>query len=262
MLNILLIGCGNMGYPLIKQWMKHTEHSFTIITPQNKQIDTSIISISLNELDKHKKFDVIIIAIKPQLINKVIPSYTNKIKQNGLIVSIAAGFTISKLSIYYPNIAIVRSMPNLTARINESITAINGNKNITHKHIDIIEELFNLVGKTIWLDKEDDIDKLTAVAGSGPGFMFHIFEAYIDAVEKLGLDYTQSKEIVLSVIISSAKLALNSQDTPTQLRQAVTSKNGTTEAGLKQLMHNNQTAKSFESCIESAYNRAKEISNS
>ena len=179
-----------------------------------------------------------------------------------MILSIAAGFTISKLSRYYPNIAIARSMPNLTARINESITAINGNNQITQKHIETIEELFNLVGKIIWLDKEDDIDKLTAIAGSGPGFMFHIFEAYIEAVEKLGLDYTQAKDIVLSLIVSSAKLALNSQDSPTQLRQAVTSKNGTTEAGLKQLMHNNQIAKSFAECIDAAYNRAKEISNS
>ena len=180
---VLLVGCGHMGSALLNEWINLKSYSLTVVDP-----------VSLNSLKKKyykkkvrffdktpnqneiKKFDIIIFAIKPQIANKVLSEYRNfEFKKNILITSIVAG---KKISFFKKNInnavQIVRVMPNMPALIGEGVSCLVSNKSTSKKNKKIINNLFSKVGKTIWLKNEIEIDKATAISGSGQVMFLHL----------------------------------------------------------------------------------------
>tara|TARA_B100000029_G_C17367223_1_gene884811 strand:- start:131 stop:943 length:813 start_codon:yes stop_codon:yes gene_type:complete len=267
MRKVLLVGCGHMGSALLNAWMDLKSYSFTVVDPLNyKELKKKYYKKKIKFLDKKpnqiqiKKFDIIIFAIKPQVAKKVVSDYQNfEFKNKSFITSIIAG---KKISFFKKNIKnafqIVRVMPNMPALINEGISCLVSNKNFSKNNKKIIDDLFIKVGKIIWLQNEIEIDKATAISGSGPGYIFTLIDAFEKASQKIGLSKSISREIVLSTIIGSAKLMEKTKKEPNDLANSIAVKGGTTEAGIKILKKNNPRKIMYNTFL-SAYKRASKL---
>ena len=264
---ILLVGCGHMGSALLNAWMELKSYSLTVVDPFNyinlkeKYYKNKIIFLEKtpnpNEI---KKFDIIIFAIKPQLAKKVLFEYHDfEFKKNSLIASVVAG---KKISFFKQNIKnaiqIVRVMPNMPALIGEGVSCLVSNKNISKNNKKTINELFLNVGKTIWLKNEIEIDKATAISGSGPGYVFTLINEFEKASQKIGFSKKIAREMVLSTILGSAKLMEKSKKEPSDLANSIAVKGGTTEAGVK-ILQKNRLDKIIYNTFLAAYKRATKL---
>ena len=263
----LLVGCGHMGSALLNAWVNLKSHSLTVVDPLSynylkkkyykKKIRFFDKTPNQNEI---KKFDVIIFAIKPQMAKKTLSEYRNfEFKKNSLIASIVAG---KKISFFKQNIKnaiqIVRVMPNMPALIGEGVSCLVSKKNISKNNKKTINDLFLKVGKTIWLKNEIEIDKATAISGSGPGYIFTLIDAFEKASQQIGFPKNIAREMVLSTILGSVKLMEKTKKEPSDLADLIAVKGGTTEAGIKILKKNN-THKIIYNTFLAAYQRATKL---
>ena len=265
MSKILLIGCGHMGTALVMSWLNLKAYSFTVVDPYNfiklkKQFKSNKINILKKAPNQKemKTFDIIIFAVKPQIANDVLNEYENfELKKNVLIGSIIAGKKINffKKRIKNTN-QFVRIMPNMPALVRNGISCFVSNSYVTQNNKKKLNELFLNVGKTIWFKKESQIDKATAVSGSGPGYIFTLIHAFEKAAEKLGFSKNQSQDLIISTMLGSIYLMQETKKKPSELAVQIAVKGGTTEAGIKNLQNNNIDKIIFKTYI-SAYNRAK-----
>lgn len=254
-----MIGCGKMGGALLGRWTTKTPHTITIVdpalqaAPPNATLRQSIEGLEGN------KFDIIVIAIKPQLIDVVLPAYRDYIAKDGCFVSIAAGYSVASIEKLIGPQPIIRIMPNLPAQIGRGVSALYVNEHCRKAHIEKARVLTDAAGYTLLVDSEDAIDKVTAVAGSGPGYAFEIARCWMKAAQELGFSAQESRELVLNTLVGSIEMALQSEQSMDELRDSVTSKAGTTEAGLKALNNDGQLAELLNSTVVAAYNRAVEL---
>lgn len=258
-MSLLMIGCGKMGGALLEQWITKTQHAITIITPSMQPAPANVTQLPSIEGIKGNTFDIIVIAIKPQLIKTVLPAYRSYLAEGGCIVSIAAGYSIASIEKLIGPQPIIRIMPNLPAKIGRGVSALYINSHCTQAHATAAQELTDAAGHTLAVDSEDAIDKVTAVAGSGPGYAFEIARCWMSAAQNLGFSAQESRELVLNTMIGSIEMALQSDQSMDELRNSVTSKAGTTEAGLKALNNDGQLTELLNSTIGAAYNRAVEL---
>ncbi len=248
MSKVLLVGCGHMGSALLSAWIDLKSYTFTVVDPFNydelkkkyNKKKVKFLNKTPNQIQINR-FDIIIFAVKPQIAKKVVSEYHNfKFKKNSVIGSIIAG---KKISFFKNNInnssQIVRIMPNMPALINEGVSCLVSNKNFTRKNKKRIDDLFVLVGKTIWFQNETQIDKATAISGSGPGYVFTIIDAFEKASQQIGFSKKISREMVLSTILGSAKLMEKIKKNPNDLANLIAVRGGTTEAGIKVLKKSN-----------------------
>ena len=242
-------------------------HSFTVIDPQRyNDLKKKFYKKKITFIDKIpnqneiKKFDILIFAIKPQIAKKVVSEYRNfEYKKNSFIVSIVAG---KKIIFFKKNIKnakqIVRVMPNMPALIGEGVSCLVSNKGISKNNKKIINDLFLKVGKTIWLKNEIEIDKATAISGSGPGYVFTLIDAFEKASQKIGFSKKISREMVLSTILGSLRLMESTKEEPKDLADSIAVKGGTTEAGIK-ILQKNKPYKIMYNTFLAAYQRASKL---
>ncbi len=264
---ILLVGCGHMGSALLYAWMNLKSYSVTVVDPFNyKYLKKKYYKKKIIFYDKTprpneiKKFDIIIFAIKPQVTKKVLFEYRDfEFKKNSLIVSIVAG---KKISFFKQNIKnaiqIVRVMPNMPALIGEGVSCLVSNKSTSKNNKKTIINLFSKVGKTIWLNNEIEIDKATAISGSGPGYVYKLINALEKASQKIGFPKKIAREMILSTILGSAKLMEKSKKEPSDLANSIAVKGGTTEAGIK-ILEKNKIDKIIYNTFLAAYQRASKL---
>jgi len=203
MSKVLLVGCGHMGSALILSWLDLKSYSFTVVDTYNfKKLKNKLKHKKIDILNKPptqkkiKTFDIIIFAVKPQIVTDVLSDYKNfELKKNIVIGSIIAGKKINffKKKIKNAN-QFVRIMPNMPALVRNGISCFVSNSHLSLNNKKKLNELFLTVGKTIWLKNETQIDKATAVSGSGPGYIFTLIRAFEKAAEKLGFSKNQSRE--------------------------------------------------------------------
>jgi len=264
---ILLVGCGHMGSALLKAWTLTTNNSFVVIDPiQYQKINTNYNSKvkalkSVNELKNVKLFDVVIFAVTPQISENVLKNFSKfKFKKTNVFVSIVAGKKISffKKFLQKPN-QFVRVMPNMPALINQGMSCLVKNKNISKINKDKVESLFLKVGKTIWLKNEQEIDKVTAISGSGPGYIFLLIDAFEKAALHLGLEKKITNQLVHQTFFGSIKLLLTTNENAETLASKIAIKGGTTEAGLNQFKNKKILHKIFKKVIKAAYLRANKL---
>jgi len=267
MIRVLLVGCGHMGSALLNEWINLKSHSLTVVDPLSyNSLRKKYYKSKLRFFGKTpnqndiKKFDIIIFAIKPQIANKVLIEYRNfEFKKNILIVSIVAG---KKISFFKKNIKnaiqIIRVMPNMPALIGEGVSCLVSNKSTSKNNKKIIDRLFSKVGKTIWLKNEIEIDKATAISGSGPGYVFTLIDAFEKASQQIGFPKNISREMVLYTILGSVKLMEKMKKEPSDLAESIAVKGGTTEAGIKKLLKN-KPDKMMYSTFLAAYKRASKL---
>jgi len=272
-LKILLIGCGKMGSSLLEGIVKsdNFDGMVDVIEP--------VIQDSFKEDFKESKvnfysdirenkdainYDLIIIATKPNIYEEIFNGLKNNliINDETLIVSILAGIRISKIEEIVGSIPIIRAMPNIAASVLEGMTALIGNKKITHEDILNADLIFELIGEKMWLKNEAQMDSFTAISGSGPAYFFFFTECLKNIAIEEGFTEDEANKISQQIIIGSGKLVKYSGIDPKELRENVTSPNGTTEAGLKVLADNKTgLLDKLKQAIMEAKNRSIEISD-
>ena len=272
-LKILLIGCGKMGSSLLEGIVKSDNfHGIVdVIEPvmqDSLKEDFKKSKVSFYSDFKENKntinYDLIIIATKPYIYEEIFNGLKNNliINDKTLIVSILAGIKISKIEAIVGPIPIIRAMPNIAASVLEGMTALIGNKKITHRDILNVDLIFELIGEKIWLKNEAQMDSFTAISGSGPAYFFFFTECLKNIAIEEGFTEDVSDKISQQIIIGSGKLVKYSGIDPKELRENVTSPNGTTEAGLKVLADNKTgLLDKLRKAIIEAKNRSIEISD-
>tara|TARA_Y100000590_G_scaffold273205_1_gene306725 strand:+ start:1110 stop:1916 length:807 start_codon:yes stop_codon:yes gene_type:complete len=260
---ILLIGCGHMGSALLKAWYKKTSYNFTVIDPKkyislNRQFKNRVKAYSsIKQIDK-KFFDIIIFAVKPQIIDGVMKQF---IKENYnkkvLFISIIAGKKISFFKRYLPKgFQFIRVMPNMPALIEEGMSCLVANNDTSILNKNKSMQLFKIVGKVLFLKNEKELDKVTAISGSGPGYYF-LFIHYLEkAAKKIGFSKKISSLLVQQTALGSIKLLLNEKKSSIELANNIAIKGGTTEAALRQFKKKNKLNNIINDAVTSAYKRA------
>ncbi|NKQ09530.1 pyrroline-5-carboxylate reductase [Pseudomonas sp. SST3] len=198
--------------------------------------------------------DVIVLAVKPQVMQAVCRDLARHLQAKQLIVSIAAGINCASLQDWLgaqsPR-AIVRCMPNTPSLLRQGVSGLFANAQVTDAQKQQAEQLLSAVGLALWLDNEALIDAVTAVSGSGPAYFFLMMEAMTAAGEQLGLPRATAAELTMHTALGAARMACESDLDAAELRRRVTSPNGTTEAAIKTFQ-----AGGFETLVQQAMNAA------
>ena len=178
--------------------------------------------------------DVLVLAVKPQGLKAVAENLAATIQQQQpLVVSIAAGISQTSLAKWLgTETAIVRCMPNTPALVLTGATGLHANGQVSSEQRDLAENIMRSVGIALWVNDEVDLDIVTAVSGSGPAYYFLLMEAMEKTAQAMGLDERTARLLVQQTALGAAKIALESEESPQQLRQRVTSPGGTTEQAI------------------------------
>lgn len=218
------------------------------------------IHTSNNNLDVISDADVIVLAVKPQQLKNVVEELGPVVKETDpLVVSVAAGIHSEDINQWLGgDVAVVRTMPNTPALVQSGATALFANEQVSEKQRDLAESIMRATGLTLWVDDESLMDAVTALSGSGPAYFFRIMEAIEAAGIKLGLPAETSRLLTLQTAFGAAKMALESSEPTSTLRENVTSPGGTTEQGLKVLDENN-IDRVFTDVLTAARDRSKEL---
>lgn len=248
-----------MGGALLKAWAANTNHEFTVADPADLPLPDNVAQVgSVDELGD-AMFDYLIVALKPQLIDTVLPDYLPHLSASGVISSIAAGYSAEKLAAHAPGRSVIRIMPNLPAFIRKGVSGLYAHGSVTETASQDIEQLALCSGEIVWVDSEDMLDRLTAVAGSGPGYVFEMLRAYIEAAENLGFSAEDARTMVLGTVQGTLEMAQQSDKPLEELRNNVTSKGGTTAAGLNALNGDGNYSDLIRDTLQAAYERAVEL---
>ena len=203
----------------------------------------------------------VVLSVKPQNMAKMLDGIAGTLKDDVLIISIAAGITTSFIAERLGGVQIVRSMPNTPAMVDEGATAVY-NRNASPEALERAKALFGAVGKTVLLDDEGLIDAVTAVSGSGPAYFFLLMEEMVRSAEELGIPSDAAEELVYQTARGAGVLAMNAYargESPAELRRKVTSPGGTTEAAMRVFREGNFGGIAF-AAIARARDRSRELS--
>jgi len=202
------------------------------LTALKKQLN---VNTSVNNDDIINAVDVVVLAVKPQTLSAVAQSIAAQVQQKkSLVVSIAAGINQNSLSRWLgADTAIVRCMPNTPALVLTGATALHANDKVTGEQRDLAENILRAVGIALWVEDEAELDAVTAVSGSGPAYYFLLMEAMEKAALELGLTQETARLLVQQTALGAAKIALESAESPEQLRKRVTSPGGTTQRAIE-----------------------------
>jgi len=209
-----------------------------------------------------EKSDILILAVKPQVVEKALKDVRDLIDAKKLLVSIAAGVPISAILEILKEgqgrkYNVVRTMPNTPALVQEGVTAIAAGENVSKVDVQIAHRLFEAVGKTVDVD-EAHLDAVTGLSGSGPAYIFMIIEALSDAGVKMGLSRDVANTLTIQTVLGSARLAWASQKHPGELKDMVTSPGGTTISGLHTLEAGGLRTTMMDA-VEAATERSREL---
>ncbi len=264
--NIGFIGAGNMAASLISGLIR-SGHAADKIWVSDINEDAlnhiSLLKVKVAK-DSHQLInavDVVVLAVKPQHIAEVITEANETFKKSkAFIVSIAAGINQSSLSTWLGNDkAIVRCMPNTPALVETGATGLHANEYVNDEQHDLAENIMRSVGITVWVQDEDELNAVTAISGSGPAYFFLLMEAMEASAKSLGLSDDVARILIEQTALGAAKIALESGESPSELRQRVTSPNGTTEQALNTFANGDFNGL-VERALKSAHDRSISLS--
>ena len=260
------IGAGNMGYALIKglinsgypsENIKACDANEDLLQKRSKEFG---INTYIDNAELLKACDVVVLAVKPQVLTKVCTGLRDSIKPNHLVISIVAGIRANDINRWLGGeFALVRSMPNTPALMQQGITGMFANKLVSDEQKSIVETILSTIGQCFWVKEENLIDAITAISGSGPAYFFLLMQSMTQAAIALGLDKETASALSVQTGYGASMIAVESGENPQTLRQNVTSPNGTTQAAIESFQDLN-----FEGIVaaatRAAYDRAHEIS--
>lgn len=230
MASCLVTGLVQSGFRAENIWVSDIDEQSLQKLKDNLKINITTDNVHLAE-----HVDVVVLAVKPQLLREVAEQIAKTVQQKqSLVVSIAAGINQKSLKRWIGDrTPVVRTMPNTPALVMSAVTALHANEFVSEAGKQLAENILRAVGITLWIDSESELDAVTAISGSGPAYFFLLMEAMEWAAVELGLNEETARILVQQTALGAAKIALEAEESPAQLRQRVTSPNGTTEKALE-----------------------------
>lgn len=262
------IGGGNMARSLIGGLIADgwPVDRLRVADPNSEQCKTLAsrfgIITETDNLAATQSADVVLLAVKPQVMREVAEGIAAAVQaRRPLVISIAAGIRTTDLDRWLGgDCAIVRCMPNTPAMVQSGATGLFATPKVTSAQRDLAESILRAVGLTLWLDYEALMDAVTALSGSGPAYFFLIMEALQAAGEQLGLPADTARLLTLQTAFGAAKMALESDEVPSTLRQRVTSPGGTTERAMN-VMEEGQLRDLILKALTAARDRSRELAD-
>lgn len=264
---ISFIGGGNMAQALISGLIGcGIQPNLITVADPNLSVREQLAAKGLNTVDPTADAnaavidaDIVVLAVKPQVMKAVIGAFADALSTQ-LVISVAAGLSTELLSNMlngYRNI--VRAMPNTPAMIQMGATGLYGTDNISAEQKQLATAVMEASGLVMWVEDEAHMHAVTAVSGSAPAYMFYFIESMVDKGIALGLDTEQASALALQTMIGAAKMAMDSEDTPAELRRKVTSPNGTTQAAIES-MQVNDIGRQIGEAMQACYDRSQALS--
>lgn len=260
----MLVGAGKMGVALARGWLDAglPPNHLLLVDPAPNSTALALAEdygLTLNTDASGLLPNVLVLAVKPQIIDAVLASLQPIVGPHTLAISIVAGIDIARLSRGLDMGRVVRTMPNTPAQIGKGITGAVAGPEVGSEDREIAEALLQAAGPVIWFDDETQLDAVTAVSGSGPAYVFHLVEALAEAGRRQGLSDAIAEQLARQTVIGSAALLEADPAPPSVLRQNVTSPNGTTAAGLAVLMGENGLTELIDRTVAAARRRSEEL---
>jgi pyrroline-5-carboxylate reductase len=262
--NITFIGGGNMASAMIgglvrQGWPPDAIQVVEISAPAREQLEAKLNVKTYAALGADAvRSGCIVLSVKPQQLREVARGLRPYLTSQ-LIVSIAAGIRLADLGRWLGSYRrLVRVMPNTPALAGAGVSALYAPAEVSAEERASAERLLNAVGATLWLEREDQMDAITAVSGSGPAYVFYFIEALEHAAQALGLNAESARLLALETFSGAAKLASQSHEGPAALRQRVTSKGGTTERALESL-EADRVKNAIVRAVKAAAHRSREL---
>lgn len=263
-MTVAFVGGGNMASAIIGGLVAkgRSATEFIVVDPSDAQRATLRERFGVTTLpvidDSARLADLVVMAVKPQQMREAAQAL-KPLPPDTTVMTIAAGIRLADLSRWLGgHERLIRAMPNTPALIHQGITGLYAPAAVPAAARDAANALLAAVGQTLWLKDEALLDAVTAVSGSGPAYVFYAIEAVQAAAEKLGFTAAEARALTLQTFIGAAALAAQSEESPADLRQRVTSKGGTTERALSKLEADGVKARLIEA-VEAACARSREL---
>ena len=262
---IAIIGAGNMAEALVSGLLKKE----ALLPNQIIATDVDVqklayfqkrfrVQVSQDNEQSAKDSDVVILAVKPQVMDEVLRALDLSHRADQLIISVAAGVPIAAIIAgLHPRASVVRAMPNTPAIVLEGATALAQGPGVTPEHVQVAQAVFDAVGNVVMVD-ESQLDAVTGLSGGGPAYVYTFIEALADGGVKMGLSRPHAQRLAAQTVLGAAKMVLETTEHPGVLKDRVTSPGGTTIAGVHQL-EKGRLHGTVMSAVESATIRCREL---
>lgn len=255
---ILIYGCGNMGGAMLAGWLRGgvPARAFTVVDPY---LAAAPDGVRLLRALPDEAFDAVLLGVKPQMLDEVAPALAPVIGADCVLMSILAGVELDSLAARFSGAGgLLRIMPNLAAAIGKSPIALFG-RGVDGDRGAALAVLMRHLGPVEWLVSEADFDLVTALSGSGPGFVYRFIEALAEGAAALGLDPAQAERLAIATVEGAALLAASSEYGPAELARRVASPGGSTQKGLDVLDHEQALKRLVEATLRAARDRNAEM---
>jgi pyrroline-5-carboxylate reductase len=257
---IWFVGCGNMGGAMLARWLDTgmAPESVTVIDPQMPALPEGV-RVLAEPLETLPPPEFVVLAVKPQMLDQVVPLIAPRLGVGTLLVSILAGIKLAALRERFvaPH-NIVRAMPNMPVALGRGVVALVG-ENRDAAETAGLTSLMERLGLAEWMESEGQFDAVTALSGSGPAFVYRFIDAMAASGAALGLPPEQALRMALATVDGAAGAALASPNTPGELARQVASPGGTTERGLSVLDEDGALATLVRNTLRAAAERSKEM---
>lgn len=268
------IGAGNMSGAILGGMVKSGINAENIIATNRSEEKQQALQqqfgvvTHLANLEAIAKADVVILGVKPQMMKTLLQNLVEQGADfsNKLVITVAAGLQVESYTDIIGAVRFIRSMPNTPSLVGLGVAGLYAGTDQTIHSAEVIandkliaETIFNLVGKSVWLEQESGIDDISAVSGSGPAYFFLFMEQMAKKAELLGFSPEQSKMMVMQTALGAATMSQNSSESFEQLRLNVTSPGGSTAEAIKHFQQQDLEQTTFDA-LDAAINRAREMS--
>jgi len=265
--SVVLVGCGKMGTAMLRGWVAgNVGHRLLVVEPEAKPLGFNCDGPvewhrAADTLPGELVPDAVVFAVKPQIVDTVLPLYRRWVRRETVFVSIVAGKTLAGFARLLGAAAFVRTMPNTPAAIGRAITVACASPLVTRAQRLFCDRLLAAIGESTWVEEEELLDAVTAVSGSGPAYVFLLIEALARAGEAEGLPPDLALRLARSTVAGSGELARVSEEHPATLRENVTSPGGTTRAALDVLMAADGLEQLIRRAVTAAAARSRELAS-
>lgn len=260
--SILLLGYGHMGKAMLRGWRQQSlPIEVSAVHPSATETPYQHSYRELSALPPNSAFDVVILAVPPQIADTAMQGLSAYIHQDSLVISVMAGKSLQHLQEQLDgHETVVRVMPNMPSSLGQGICGYVSKAPLSATHQQRLDALLAATGEVIALANEDAINMVTAISGSGPAYAFLLMKAMAQAGAALGLPEDQARQFALHTVAGAGQYALQSGTQAEELLEKIAIKGGTTEAALRTLNDNDAFCSLLRDAINSAYDRAMELS--
>jgi pyrroline-5-carboxylate reductase len=263
-LKVALVGCGAMGSALLKGWLSLPDslkrfEKIWVIAPHRDKVEPFLKDKRVQWIPSPQELfqspDCICFAVKPYLLEEILPSYQSF---DSLFMTMATGKSLAFYQSFLGLSSIVRVMPNTPVGIHQGIIGLWMGRQPREIEKILIDTCLGALGVCLWVTSDDELDRLTAISGSGPAYVFALIEALAGGAESLGFDQKTALSLAIHTFLGASLYANQSEESPSVLRERVTSPQGTTAEALRVFEQEGLKAM-MEKAVKSAYTRAKEL---